>query len=332
MRSSKRKAPKGTPQAGGFVTAIGSCKLVTSERGPTLMVIHDPTPLEKWMVDFWNDLRSHGWKQDNPAHQTVFAMGTIGEKRMTRLEASLVISLEDEIHNLFAVAVKRAKPKIPDNIPHDLWNQACDGDAKSIREVNRTSPGSIYYYAAVADHISRHTVLATLHPDPEVSFKSRDWLKTALLPFVSYSGKNEKKGTPRSEIARSHLKTYWLTLKDIFVIRGVAKNVRQRNTQFQATELARLFPELTLLEGETCYKVPRLNWERMINGKKAKNGSPKYNVADTDAAMQIIADITGYEYRHIYDRLRHLNGTPLIDTTKKIREEAHGLARSYTGR
>ncbi len=289
------------------------------------------------------------WKSDLPKAHTVFGMGCEGvwnfdgvptgqfewdyeeyfkiqpELRMSKFEAQIRYCLGKQILQLADYPVGVNTDIVPRNVSESDWKKAVTGDAKAIRAANKSHPSCIYHNLYTLAHIHRHTVLATLSPQPKVASESRDWLKTALLTFVDYSRRNGVKDTPRPVIGPSHLTVFWKVFHDIEMVRVIAHSVHNSVT-LSARRLLTLLPELGLLDGNTSMGADRRAWSNLIVGYTIRNDAPLVKLDARESAITILADVTGFKPRHVYECLQKLHGGDLRSTLAFHRKEAKSAA------
>lgn len=93
-----------------------------------------------------------------------------------------------------------------------------------------------------------------------------------------------------------------------------------------ASTLLREFPELSLLGGQTATKTDRATWINRIAGFTVSKDTALDLVDARRAALRILADVTGFGERHVYERLQQLHGGPLKKVLDQIRVEVAGNA------
>ena len=266
-----------------------------------------------------------GWKPELADAHTSFVMGEYGGHRMSKLEAMLWHGIGGEIEGFIIDYIHDRLPEPPSGVQANTWEAARKGEAAALRAANRCNPGCIYRDFRVFMHIRYHTVIAARSIDADQAFESREWLKSALLPFVSNSRRGGRKDTPRAEMGMPHLQVFWQVFRDICMVREVARS-RPSSTGTDIRKLLAVFPELEKLDGKTMTEADRLSWRNLVAGCMLKKATGLEILDPRKTALRIVADITGYKSRHVYQRLIEINGGDLKCSLSHLRNEAKSCA------
>lgn len=248
------------------------------------------------------------WKPDAANSVTYFGMGAYAGRRVCGFEAAI---LDASQFPYFPMASEREDIAIrgrPKGVPEDVWTRCLAGDAPAMRQANRLRPGCIFLHDGTLTRVFGQTNIAASSPNSDEAFTAREWLKTALLPYVSYTRRGGQKETPRSGIGHVHLAAFWAICGSILLVRAIIRQLPSSRSKELRTHVLQYFPELGLLEGTTLVGADRKTWVPVIAGRHMGESAEDLDLLSPRVAtFRLLKDVTGFSEKHISLRLRALN-------------------------